>query len=77
MKINMPRICSKSVKGMKLFQMRMKRKLETNKINVSRICTKNVTGMKLFQMRMKLKFVSLEGGFFLRSAGPYLNSHKK
>ena len=55
MKINMPRICSKSVKGMKLFQMRMKRKLETNKVNVSRICPKSVTEIKTFQMRIKIK----------------------
>ena len=55
MKINMPRICSKSVKLMKLFQMRMKRKLETNKVNVSRICPKSVTEIKTFQMRIKIK----------------------
>ena len=55
MKINMPRICPKSFKGIKTFQMRMRRKLETNEVNVSWICPKSVRGIKTFQMRIKIK----------------------
>ena len=60
MKLNVSRICPKSVKEKKTMEMRMKVKVETMKINGSRICPKSVTVKKTFQMRMKIKVKTIE-----------------